>query len=81
MSTKSDEIEIEVIENEESKDDTSKWSFRKNIYATSIVLLILLVRMTNQWHRKSLTYAFGFSMPEGFPLDQRSIYEISASYP
>ena len=56
------------------------WGFRKNKYAFFVVLFILMIRMTNQWQRKSLTYAFGFAMPDGFE-GMRSMYEISASYP
>lgn len=54
---------------------------RKNKYATLVIFFVLMMKMVNQWHRRSLTYAFGLSMGLDFPEDQRAIYEISASYP
>lgn len=45
------------------------FSFTKNWYASLVVLLILLIKIVNQWIRKSLTYSFGFSLPEGIPVD------------
>ena len=52
------------------EDEKAKnFSFTKNWYATLVVILILLIKIVNQWIRKSLTYSFGFSVPEGFPLD------------
>lgn len=64
----------------ESQEKEERWGFRKNKYAFFVVMFILMIRMTNQWQRKSLTYAFGFAMPDGFE-GIRSMYEISASYP
>ena len=69
----------EVEESSSQKEE--QWGFRKNKYALFVVLFVLMIRMTHQWQRKSLTYAFGFAMPDGFPMEERSIYEISASYP
>jgi hypothetical protein len=66
--SESNEIILET-EEETKNEDNSNWSFRKNTYAMLVVLFVLLIRMTNQWHRKSLTYAFGFAMPDGFPMD------------
>jgi len=63
-----------------SQEKKERWGFRKNKYAFFVVMFILMIRMTNQWQRKSLTYAFGFAMPDGFE-GIRSMYEISASYP
>lgn len=61
--------------------EEKKWTFKANPRAVSVLLIILLIKMTNQWHRKALTYAFGFSLPEGLPMDTRYIYEIASSYP
>lgn len=57
------------------------FSFTKNWYATLVVLLILAIKIVNQWIRKTLTYSFGFSVPEGFPVELISQFEIGASYP
>jgi hypothetical protein len=46
-----------------------KWTFKANPKAMMVLFIVLLIKITNQWHRKALTYAFGFAMPEGFPMD------------
>jgi len=51
----------------EEKDE--KWTFKNHPRVIFVLFIILLIKMTNQWHRKALTYAFGFSLPEGIPLD------------
>ena len=56
-------------ENPEGEEKYKNFSFTKNWYASLVVLLILTIKIVNQWIRKSLTYSFGFSVPEGFPVD------------
>jgi MFS family permease len=42
-----------------------------------VVLVILFIRIVQQWQQKSLTYAFGFSAT----VSGNAFYEIAASYP
>ena len=46
-----------------------------------MLAVVLMAKMTNQWHRKFLGYSFGYSAPGDLSLDQRAFYEIGASYP
>ena len=54
------------------------FKFSKNLYASGVLFLILLVKIVNQWHRKSLTYAFGYKHGTGL---LEPFFEISSSYP
>ena len=69
----------EKSDTEELKEN--EFSFRKNWYATTVVFLILSIKICNEWIKKSLSYAFGFSVPPGFPTDQIAKFEIGATFP
>lgn len=58
-----------------------RFRFRDNPYTLFVLILVLLAKMTNQWHRKFLGYAFGYSAPGDLSPEQHAFYEIGASYP
>lgn len=82
------EVQTQIVDVEPDKvvDVTNKqipeerFRFRDNWYAVLVLVLMLFAKMVNQWHRKFLGYAFGYSAPAEMSMDQRAFYEIGASY-
>ena len=63
------EVQKEIYSVIPSEEKYKNFSFRRNWYATLVVFLILAIKICNEWIKKSLSYSFGFSVPEGFPVD------------
>ena len=63
--------DIETIDEEDKK--------FKPIQAYFVLFLVLMCRIMVQWHRKGLTYAYGYTGLGAAAGD--AFYEIAASYP
>lgn len=69
----------EVADNGNSDENQKQFKFRDHPYVCWVLILILFGKMTNQWARKFLSYASGYTVPEMIP--GREFYEISTFYP
>ena len=73
-------MSIERLKNKE-KPFERNFKFYENPYTVFVLFMMLMAKMINQWQRKFLSYATGYSAPADMSLAERSFYEIGASYP
>jgi hypothetical protein len=58
-----------------------KFEIPTRTYTALIIFILLLVKITNQWYKKSLTYAYGFSVRDAPGIADPSFYEIATAFP
>lgn len=76
MSATADGEEIVDVEADKEKDGTAKFNAG---YSYFVLMIVLCCRIMVQWHRKGLTYAYGYTgLGEAA---NNPIYEISTAYP
>lgn len=82
------EEDVQIVKSEVVKDEEDaaiekeKEELRKKFkpgYAFFVLAIVLLCRIMVQWHRKGLTYAYGYTALGD--LAGSPIYEISSAYP
>lgn len=57
------------------------FKFTENPYTVFVLFMMLAAKMINQWQRKFISYATGYSAPTDLGMMDRSFYEIGAAYP
>ena len=71
--------DVELAKKEEPEEKKGTLSKFQPVYAFFVLFIVLLCRIMVQWHRKGLTYAYGYTALgdlAGSPL-----YEISSAFP
>ena len=48
-------------------------------YSALVILILLIIKVVCQWYKKSLTYAYGFSVDPSTP--NAEFFEISKQFP